>query len=196
MVPMYDENDTPGTVRAFVGLDLPESARAATGETQRLWRSRLGTEVGWTDPENFHITLVFLGALDGERLAAAQAALRACAPLLAPARIGLGPASAFPNPEKPRVLVRLIGDTTGRLHTLRDGLVAAYEPLGYKPNHGKFVPHVTLGYAHDRKPVDIPPELWTERPEWTATKLTLFVSRETPQGQRYLPVDIRGLGGK
>src|ERR1043165_4033604 len=188
---MYDENDTPGTVRAFVGLDLPEAARAATGATQRLWRTRSGPEVGWTDPANFHITLVFLGALDGERLAAAPAPLRACAPLLAPARIGLGPASAFPNPTKPRVLVRLIDDPTGRLRALRDGLAAAYEPLGYKPNHGEFVPHVTLGYAHDRKPLEIPPELWADRPEWTAGKLILFVSRETPEGQRYLPVDIR-----
>lgn len=193
---MNDENDTPGTVRAFVGLDLPESARASAEHTQRLWRARSGSETGWTDPANFHITLVFLGALDGERLAAAQTALRACAPLLAPARIGLGPADAFPNATKPRVLVRLVTDTTRGLRTLRDALVAAYEPLGYKPNHGEFVPHVTLGYAHDRKPLDIPPELSSDRPEWTAAKLTLFVSRETPQGQRYMPVDIRGLGGK
>ncbi len=180
-------------LRAFVGLDLPDAAREAAARTQALWKERLPAGVGWTDPANFHITFVFLGALPPERLARAQDILRACARRFAPARLALGAPGAFPGTGKPRVLVLGVDDPDGRLAALREALVAAYSTMGYRPNHEVFRPHVTLGYTHDRSPVSISHDLAPAPHAWVASRITLFVGRDTPAGLRYLPVDIRPL---
>ena len=184
-------------VRAFIGFGLPAAVAAVAARRQARLREAWGaSRVGWSDPGNFHLTLVFLGELDGPRLGEAQRVLRAVAPVRPAMRLTLGAPAAFPNPARPRVLVLRVGDEAGGLSDLHAALVKAYAPLGYKPNHPVFFPHVTLGHVHH---ADAPAPGLTEAVEppvtWRADRLSLFVGRETPAGLRYLPVDTRVFGG-
>ncbi|MDH5590057.1 MAG: RNA 2',3'-cyclic phosphodiesterase, partial [Gemmatimonadota bacterium] len=90
-------------MRLFIAVNLPGKER------QRIYRasSRLrdqGLPVGWIDPENYHLTLKFLGQVRADRIPAIEAALRKVAADNGPFPISLGGFGAFPTVRRPRVL--------------------------------------------------------------------------------------------
>src|SRR6202011_2306793 len=52
-------------IRTFVAVDLGKAIRNRTVALQETL-ARTGTEVKWVEPENLHVTLLFLGE-DGDR---------------------------------------------------------------------------------------------------------------------------------
>lgn len=135
--------------RLFIGILLPEETRAATEPAQRALRDQK-LAVRWVRPENWHITLHFLGDVDaaaapalGERLAAELAGL--AAPTLRCHSLG-----AFPNQRKPRVLWAGVAGDEDRLHAIHAAAGAAGRTVGVEPEKRPYHPHVTLGYVRDQ----------------------------------------------
>ena len=91
-----------------------------------------------------HVTLRFLGDVDAERLERVIAAIPAAASSVAPFDLALGGVGAFPSPEHPRVV--WLGVQQGAVEVVRlAGQVNdALAPIGWPPEPGAFVPHVTL----------------------------------------------------
>ena len=123
-------------IRLFVGLELPEEMR------QRL--AFLGSGLPgarWVDPGNYHLTMRFIGEVDGGRFEDIHAALtRIKAPALDLTLEGI---STFGKADAPHTLWVGVqrNATLAALHAKVDrALVTA----GLEPESRKFQPHVTL----------------------------------------------------
>ncbi|HYF62752.1 MAG TPA: RNA 2',3'-cyclic phosphodiesterase [Herpetosiphonaceae bacterium] len=135
--------------RLFIGMLLPEATRAAIEPAAQALRSQ-GLAVRWVRPENWHITLHFLGNVDP----AAFPALDACfaeevAGLTAPT-LRCHALGAFPNERKPRVLWAGVSGDKERLGLIHAAAVAAGRVVGVEPERRPYTPHVTLGYVRDQ----------------------------------------------
>ena len=123
-------------IRLFVAIPFPPALRR-----------RLATMCGgipgarWTDEDNFHLTLRFIGEVD-------EGTGRDVAEALGPVRgerfdLSLGGIDQFGKGEKARVL--WIGvDKNPALVRLRERVESALVRLGLTPEGRKFTPHVTL----------------------------------------------------
>lgn len=132
-------------VRTFLALDVGDSLRQQLASLQDKLRAD-APKVQWVAPDNFHVTLLFLGDVDDRNLMevcrAADMACRGPAPF----SIALAGVGCFPNLRRPRTVWAGIGagaDEVGRLH---QDLATAFEARGlYRPEDRPFAPHVTLG---------------------------------------------------
>jgi 2'-5' RNA ligase len=96
-------------------------------------------------PDNFHITLKFLGGVDEGRIPDVIEALRGAAREHAPLDMDVAGLGAFPSAVRPRVL--WAGVTAGQapLGALAASVDAALAALGFPREDRAFSPHVTLG---------------------------------------------------
>lgn len=123
-------------MRLFVALSLPDPIR---WQLVLLCAGLPNTR--WVPPENFHITLRFLGETDGAVLEDVDAAL---AGIRAP-RFGLQLEGVghFGTGKKTRALWAGVGREPALQH-LRDKVESAVVRAGLEPDRQKFTPHVTL----------------------------------------------------
>ncbi len=128
-------------MRLFVALTVPETIR---------WQLRLlcggipGTR--WVAPENFHITLRFLGDLDGREMDYVDAAL---AGIRVPAfSLRLNGVGHFGSGSRIRAIWAGVEKEPALQH-LHDKIESAVVRAGLVPEGQKYTPHVTLSYPKD-----------------------------------------------
>jgi 2'-5' RNA ligase len=136
-------------MRLFVALEIPKAVRENLAAAQRQVLKKVqkdllaaGTELRWVRPENFHVTLKFIGQASSEELAAITEELRGVRPegaVKATIR-GLGYAShakrggvLWATMEASEFLKMLAGQIDRRL-----------ERLGIPAEERAFLPHLTL----------------------------------------------------
>lgn len=122
--------------RLFVAIDPSAPVRDALA---RLSHGVPGAK--WVAPEQFHLTLRFIGAVEGALYDEIVEALGDVeAPAFRLAFVGVG---HFPPRGAPRVLWAGVNDgaAPGRLH---DRIEARLRQLGVAPDRRGFAPHVTL----------------------------------------------------
>src|SRR5262245_63960024 len=108
-------------IRTFIAVDLDKTVRDRTVALQEAL-ARAGTEVKWVEPENLHVTLLFLGEVDDRDLSAVCRAVADCAQKQAPFPMSVETAGCFPSPRRPRVLWVGVGEGTQPLCALHDAL--------------------------------------------------------------------------
>ena len=123
--------------RLFVALSIPEIVADA------LTTLQYGVEgAKWRPPENFHLTLAFIGETDRHGFAEAQTALSTIeAPAFDLRLSGLG----FFGDKKPRALWAGL-DASPALSHLQAKVEQALRRTGFNLERRKFKPHVTLAY--------------------------------------------------
>lgn len=119
-------------------------------EVERL--RPLARDVAWVGPDNFHLTLKFLGGVEAARLDAIAAALADAAATCGPFDLGVGDLGAFPSRTRPRVLWAGIDDGAAAAATLASRLDVVLAPLGLPPEGRTFSAHVTLGRVRAPRP--------------------------------------------
>jgi 2'-5' RNA ligase len=183
-------------LRLFAALPIPKAAELTLREAQstlkrKAQRSRLTPR--WTDPEQLHVTLKFLGYTEAERLSELEAAVRDEAALSHPIRTSWSGLGAFPSPNRARVLIARLSDPRAELLALYSRLEAAFESLGFPFEERAFVPHVTL--ARIKTPGNV--QKWLEASSLAETSfeidtLRLYRSTLRPTGAIYdVVVDVR-----
>jgi len=123
-------------MRLFVAIPLPEAL------TDRLGQMRGGlTNARWVDPDNMHLTLRFIGEVDGRVMRDIDAELGAIsAPTFDMALAGLG---TFGNGKKVNAI--WVGvDAPDELAQLQLKVEKAVQRAGLPGEGRKFRPHVTL----------------------------------------------------
>lgn len=140
---MHNDSNRTRPERLFIAVRLPEPLRTALGEDC----ARLSRELEfakWVHPEDYHITLQFLGDTGRERIPALIDALKAAAAEASPFKLELSRAGTFGTAKAPRVLwAGVAGDRTA-LEALHRRVVAATGPLGFVPENRPYSPHITL----------------------------------------------------
>ena len=123
-------------MRLFVALELPLEARI------RLSRLASGLPgARWLPPDNYHLTLRFLGEMPGHRaeeLDHALAALRGRRFTLQLAGVGV-----FEKAGRPQALWAGV-ERNPQLDHLQNKVETAVQRIGFEPERRRFTPHVTL----------------------------------------------------
>ena len=189
---MADECSTQ-KFRLFVAIPMPEPIRnEITRVRQELQQLVSHEAVRWTKPEQFHLTLRFLGGVPADRVTALQEAINAVClgiPALPLRAQGIG---FFPNARSPRVIWAGVDDGEGRLADLQQKIEAAVQPFTQEPGTERFAGHVTLGRVKFLKRPEI--EKLAAHAlavkdrlfgEWTANEVELIRSDLLPGGARH-----------
>jgi RNA 2',3'-cyclic 3'-phosphodiesterase len=189
-------------LRLFVAIPMPEAVRnEITGVQQELRRLISHDAIRWTKPEQFHLTLRFLGDVPAERVAALQEAIKVvCAGERALCLRAQG-AGFFPNAWSPRVIWAGVNDGEGRLAELQIKIEGAVQPFTQEPGTERFAGHVTLGRVKflNRPEIEklaahaqaVKDRLFGE---WTADEVKLIRSDLSPGGARHTLLAAIGLG--
>jgi 2'-5' RNA ligase len=178
------------TLRSFVAVEITPSIRKRTGE---LIAALAGpsADVKWVEPHNLHLTLKFLGEVSQQEIARVCQAMARGAAEVEPFELDVRGAGAFPNAARPRTVWLGAGDGSQPMVALHDRVEAALAKLGYREEHRRFQPHLTigrvrgagLGIAELGRLVQQHADFAAGR--MTVGKVTLFASTLTPDGPIY-----------
>jgi RNA 2',3'-cyclic 3'-phosphodiesterase len=192
-------------MRLFFAVELAPAVRAAAAAAGRHLAAALDAvaplEARWIPDDNLHVTLWFLGEVEGAQLDALHAA--AAVPFAtAPFDLRLGGFGVFPPLGPPRVIWMGIMSGADGLQALHAGLSVRLQPLGFEPERRRFDPHLTLARVRHRPARGV----WhavrrtvaAHAPEAGVSSVgavTLFRSRLSPRGAAYeavLRVPLKG----
>jgi RNA 2',3'-cyclic 3'-phosphodiesterase len=172
-------------LRLFVAVTVPHDCLERAAEAvESLKPSFPGAR--WTDLDNQHVTLKFLGWTPAGELDAVQSACVRVAAAHAPSELSLGGLGAFPGKRRVRVVWLGLDDPAGLLGALARDLDHALAPLGFPIEERAFTPHLTL--ARFKQPLrmhDQWPQVDIGTKPWTAGELGLWRSHLSPKGARY-----------
>jgi len=181
----------PGTRRLFVAVSPPDPVRRRIAlVAEALRAAAAGKDVRWVADENVHVTLQFLGAVPGERVASVEGVVRAAAAAGRPISLEVAGAGGFPSARRPRVVWLGLAGELAALGAVVTDLGARLAPLGFPPEERGFSPHLTLGRSRDpRGAAGFAAALTTaaaaEPIPWRVADLVLFESHLSPKGPRY-----------
>ncbi len=150
----------------------------------------------WLKQEAWHLTVVFVGAVDEPGLEDLKAAAEAAARLHQPFEISISGAGAFPGIRNPRVLwvgIHSEGKAFEALTREVRESVARVVPLKRESEH---IPHLTV--ARVRRPVDVGTVVaaLSEAPHaaMTVSRVALVESVLDPSGATYTTLEEFSLG--
>lgn len=188
-------------LRTFIALELPKHVRDKAVVLQESL-ARAGGEVKWVEPENLHVTLLFLGEVgDRDVPAVCRAVADGCA-ARGPFAIAVEKVGCFPSARRPRVVWVGVGEGAGEVVALHDALEEVLLELGcYRREARQYTPHVTLGRVkREEGPADALGSALARKADWQGgavdVREVLVMSSElTPQGPVYAVLSRAKLGG-
>lgn len=172
--------------KLFIGISVDDETAS---RLRRKLESFSDLPVIWTPKENMHITLVFLGHVDDDRLTEITSALNESCEGMEPFDIGLSRITLGPDTEMPKT-IWVEGEASEELKRLQRHIEISLGALTREKN--AFRPHVTLGRI--------------KRAKWNALKekpsiaqdvrfsvpvstVSLFESIVEDKHRRYVPID-------
>ena len=170
--------------RIFTGLEVPKNV----AQSLSVLRSGL-PGARWIDPENYHLTLRFIGDVDD------QTELEVASLLGRVRRQPFDALSSFGG-RRPRAVIATLAQTAALME-----LQAEHEWLmqrvGLEPEGRKYTPHVTLARLRDSSSRQVADYLATraliELLPFTVSRFVLFSSRASTGGGPYVIEDSYAL---
>jgi 2'-5' RNA ligase len=155
-------------VRTFLGIDLGAKIRDHLVSLQEDLGT-IASDVKWVEPENLHLTLLFLGEVEQrEVLDICRAAQKAVADFQV-FSMSVEGAGCFPNPRRPRTLWVGVGAGSEEVCAVHDAIEAPLLDMGsYRRETRGYVPHVTLGRVRGDRPNDELAKALTKHQAWSA----------------------------
>jgi 2'-5' RNA ligase len=174
--------------RLFTGLEIPEDI----GHSLSSLRGGL-PGARWIDPENYHVTLRFIGDIDG--VAANEIASMLVRVKRRPFEVKLQGLSSFGG-KKPRAVVAAVAPCRP-LMELQAELERLIQRVGLDPEGRKFTPHITLARLRDASNRDVADYLsvrgYFPSRTFTVDRFVLFSSRASVGGGPYIVEDSYAL---
>ncbi|MFE0557083.1 RNA 2',3'-cyclic phosphodiesterase [Paenibacillus sp. NPDC058910] len=130
--------------RLFVAVHLPSEVSTRIQDWTETLREQVNFKK-WVHPQDYHITLQFLGDTPSNRIAELTAALQEVAKEHKPFRLGLYDAGVFGASASPRILWAGVGGDLNALSQLQQSVVSRMEAFGFVPEERPFRPHITIG---------------------------------------------------
>ncbi len=133
-------------LRLFIALPLPEEVKQILQTQQdglKVQLSEHDKNIRWTTPQQWHLTLEFLGATNRDRLPQIQGAMERAAKPLKAFELQTTSLGAFPSPRRPSVVWLGVGGDVTSLQTLQLRLSEALSGM-IEPDNKPFRAHLTL----------------------------------------------------
>jgi len=189
------------TVRTFAAVEINAAIRGAAEDLiQSL--SSAGADVKWVEPHNMHLTLKFLGEVPSQQIPRICDSVAKATAKVEPFEFEVRGAGAFPNAARPRTLWLGAGAGEEAMITLHGHVEKALMKLGYRKEHRRFHPHLTIGRVRRGGPgVEQLGQLLSEQAELQAGTITvkhvvIFSSELNRTGPIYQALGRAKLGAK
>lgn len=179
-------------MRLFVSVDLPDDLAEPVADLQDEFNDASG--LNFIDPEQAHVTLKFLGDVDGERVPDLESELEAAVADAGvnPFPVRYGGLGVFPSLEY--ISVVWFGTETGgdELTALHEAIEERTTEMGFEAESHEFTPHVTLARMEHAGGKELVQELVREREptvgETRVEEVRLTESTLTEEGPVYSTV--------
>jgi 2'-5' RNA ligase len=189
------------TIRTFVAVEITAAVRARAAELIQALRAS-PAEVKWVEPENLHLTLKFLDEVPVGEISRVCEAVAAGANRLRPFELEVHGAGAFPNAGRPRTIWLGSREGSEPMVALHREVEGALGKLGFRKEHRRFQPHLTIGRVRRGGPAvaELGNLVWRHA-EFAAGRLTVqevvvFSSQLDRAGPIYEALGRAPLGGK
>lgn len=131
-------------IRTFVAVLIDENLKKVMAEVQSRVK-KLAPDVKWVTPENFHITLKFLGNVVEDTLPEVTKAVEEAAQGFSSFDLAISGVGAFPNPARARVVWIGSGEGRDKLAQLASAVDNNLAKLGFEREDKPFKAHITIG---------------------------------------------------
>jgi 2'-5' RNA ligase len=179
-----------GADPVFVALSLPDVARTRLSELCSALRfPARATEARFVEPENYHVTLRFLGSLSPSVIDGVANRIRTLGSEAQAPSCGYVGCAGLPRRGRAHVFVATLSDPVGALTRLYQSLSDSLLDMGIPNEQRPFHPHVTL--ARFKKATDVRGLVAVARApqeEWAPHAVMLYRSQRRRSGVRYVPL--------
>jgi 2'-5' RNA ligase len=182
-------------LRLFIAFDVPLEQRRHIQDAAEPLRPLL-PGARWTPVESQHVTLKFIGWVEGSSFDTVVDVTRAVASNHAAAEMTLVGLGAFPSAKRVRVLWVGIDDPSGLGAGLAEDLSTGLEPLGVEREDRRFTPHLTLARLRSPRRLDegaLDVDVG-ELPPFSVDEVVVYRSHLSPKGARYEAMERCPLG--
>lgn len=178
--------------RLFIGVGVNSENQSDLLEVCRKLKinaSKKELEVRWSPPENWHITLKFLGDVEETQIEDLKAALDRASAKVEASKLRASGVGAFPEERHARVLWAGVARSQVLLD-LQSEVEAECTPLGFPPEDRQFNPHITLARLRNAISVRdmISPFVRRTFNDVELSELILFESKQAGPFTTYLPL--------
>lgn len=129
--------------RLFVAVRLPADVSSRIQEWTAAWKEQVSFRK-WVHPQDYHITVQFLGDTSTYRIEELTMALQQVAKEHPSFELRLQDAGIFGASASPRILWAGIGGNLSALEQLQRSVVQKMESFGYVPEDRPYRPHITV----------------------------------------------------
>ena len=168
-------------IRTFIALELPPPLRHELSRQAKLLAGHDKRHyVRWLPPENYHLTLAFLGEVESPSLSSLQFTLELKLESMKAVPCKISSITPFPF-SRPKIAAALL-ECTAELRQLQTDVAKCVRSCGISSERRRFVPHVTLGRLkpYAGKSVDL--QTQNILLAGVSDAVTLFQSELTPNG--------------
>jgi len=185
-------------LRTFIAADVGKAIRDRLVQLQEKL-ARTGTQVKWVEPENLHVTLLFLGEVDDRQIPGVCSIVANETAKHPPFLMAVETVGCFPNLRRPRVLWVGIGQGMQELCAIHDALEMPLQELGYRREERRYTPHITLGRVKSDRETSPLAEALDKQAAWRGgevpvAELLVLSSELTPKGPVYSVLSRPKLG--
>lgn len=154
-------------IRTFIAVDPGKIIRDHLVSLQRKLES--AADVNWVEPNNLHLTLLFLGEVDERDLLDVCRAVSEVTAQLPAFTMSVEGTGCFPNLRRPRVLWVGLKQGAREIALLHDALEKPLLKLGcYRREVREYTPHITLGRIKTEEPTTRLAASLTKHQTWSA----------------------------
>ena len=177
-------------LRTFIALDLGKPIRARLVSLQEQLTAG-ASEVKWVEPDNLHVTLLFLGEVDQREVIDVCRAVEQAAGSISTYSLTVGGVGCFPNARRPRILWAGVSAGAAETIALHDAIERPLLELGcYRREERRFTPHVTLGRIRGERSVPGLDKVIAKHETWqggetTIAEVQVMSSELTRDGPKY-----------
>lgn len=183
-------------MRLFIAIEFPKAIQYPLeeflAELTRQWPDPQHS-LRWVRPNQFHLTLKFLGECDEERLPDLKAALDAATSGHKAFDLSLEGLGCFQSRDQLRVIWLGVREGGVAAQSLAADVEETFETVGFPKEKRPYHPHITLARAKDPYKASVF-EDFTRRGSWPAigpfqaTHVSLIQSKLSPAGPTYTTV--------
>ena len=173
------------TIRAFLALPLSvKQVRYLSNFGAQLKRYPDYMNIKWTRPNNYHLTMRFLGDIKHTLIDNIDQQLALNFRQSLPVKLEFNRLQLFPSASKPKVLA-VTANTTPAIQTCLKSIDKALHLAGLHPKKASFTPHITIGRIPRGSTLAIDPETINIKEIFEFTELELIKSKLTNEGPIY-----------
>jgi len=185
-------------IRTFIAVDLDKTVRNKTIALQEALKET-GTDVKWVEPENLHVSLLFLDEVDEREVVEVCRIVAETAKEHSSFMMSVETAGCFPNSRRPRVVWVGVGAGMQSLCAIHDDLETAFLNLGFRREDRKYSPHITLGRVKSDRPTESLASALAQQAGWKGgefqvSELLVMGSKLKPGGPEYTVLSRAKLG--